>query len=162
VTRAVATFADLAGTAPPWVHRWVAAGAALPPGLLAAPPGFVVRTLDGARCGTKAALLRELARALAFPATWGENWDALDECLTDLAWLPAPGYRLVVTDAHRLLDGAGSNRVQEWRTFTRLLRDVGHEWAGPQSRPRAGTPFHTVLVSSNHEALPVRLARLVP
>jgi hypothetical protein len=142
------TLAHLAGTAPPWVHRWVAAGAALPPTLLTAPPGFVVRTLDGTRCGTKPVLLRELARALAFPATWGENWDALDECLTDLAWLPATGYRLVVTDAARVLADAGRAASAERRTWLGVLRDAGREWAAPRGGawPRPATPFHVVLV----------------
>jgi hypothetical protein len=160
----MAPLAHLAAAAPPWVHRWVAPGAAPPPALLAAPPGFVVRTLDGTRCGTKAALLRELARAFAFPATWGENWDALDECLTDLAWLPAAGYRLVVTDAARVLASAGPAASAERRTWLGVLRDAGREWAAPRggawSRP--ATPFHAVLVVAGPAPGLARVPALVP
>ena len=56
--------------------------------LPASPPGFVVRTVDGRRGRTKRALLDELARVLAFPAHFGRTWDALEDCLTDLGWLP--------------------------------------------------------------------------
>jgi hypothetical protein len=38
---------------------------------------------------SKADLLRFLAAHLSFPDYFGHNWDALDECLRDLAWLPA-------------------------------------------------------------------------
>src|SRR5262245_6192975 len=37
---------------------------------------------------TKEALLRELAQRLRFPEYFGANWDALDECIGDLSWLP--------------------------------------------------------------------------
>lgn len=34
----------------------------------------------------KEATLEALARSLAFPVWFGGNWDALEDCLTDLAW----------------------------------------------------------------------------
>ena len=43
----------------------------------------------------KAALLRAIAAALAFPEGFGENWDALEDCLTDLSWCQGQGYVLV-------------------------------------------------------------------
>ncbi len=36
----------------------------------------------------KAHLLHLLARELSFPAYFRPNWDALEECLRDLSWLP--------------------------------------------------------------------------
>ncbi len=38
---------------------------------------------------SKQKLLRVLAHQLQFPAYFGYNWDALEECLRDLSWLPA-------------------------------------------------------------------------
>lgn len=131
----------LASTSPPWAHLLVGDEHALLP---AAPPGFVARTLDGRRCRTKRALLDEIARALAFPAHFGRTWDALEDCLTDLEWLPGPGYRLVITAADRLL---ARNRAH-YTTFVALLEDVGRAWAtGATGHPgREAVPFHTVLV----------------
>lgn len=37
----------------------------------------------------KRALLRFIAKELNFPDYFGENWDALEECLRDLSWRPA-------------------------------------------------------------------------
>jgi RNAse (barnase) inhibitor barstar len=41
-------------------------------------------------------LLEKLAQALGFPAYFGKNWDALNDCLTDLAWHPASGYVILL------------------------------------------------------------------
>ena len=37
----------------------------------------------------KKELLARLAQGLQFPAWFGANWDALEDCLTDLSWLEA-------------------------------------------------------------------------
>lgn len=42
----------------------------------------------------KRALLKALALAMNFPATFGVNWDALADCLQDLSWLPDRGHVL--------------------------------------------------------------------
>lgn len=42
--------------------------------------------LDGRNLPDKAALLFALGEALAFPEYYGQNWDALEECLTDMSW----------------------------------------------------------------------------
>ena len=43
----------------------------------------------------KADFLKKVARALNFPEYFGMNWDALNDCLTDMAWKPAAGYVLL-------------------------------------------------------------------
>jgi hypothetical protein len=54
--------------------------------------GFAFWRVDLAKVRGKAGLLTALARALDFPAWFGGNWDALQDCLGDLSWRTAPGY----------------------------------------------------------------------
>jgi len=44
----------------------------------------------------KSALLRRIAARLGFPAWFGENWDALEDCLTDLSWREGEGHVVVI------------------------------------------------------------------
>jgi len=39
--------------------------------------------------GTKAELFNSLSVGLSLPGYFGRNWDALEECLGNLEWLPA-------------------------------------------------------------------------
>ena len=137
----------LAAVTAPWVHLLVA-GDDAPPALPPPPPGVVVRTLDGRRARTKRALLAEMARVLAFPAHFGGTWDALEDCLTDLEWLPGAGYRLIVLAADQLL----AREPASYSTLVALLEDVGRVW-GTQATghpDRARVAFHTVLVVPAH------------
>jgi hypothetical protein len=137
----------LASVAAPWVHLLVT-GDDAPPALPPPPPGVVVRTLDGRRCRTKRGLLAEMARVLAFPTHFGGTWDALEDCLTDLEWLPGAGYRLIVLAADRLL----AREPASYATLIGLLEDVGRAW-GTQATGHPGrgpVAFHTVLVVPAH------------
>jgi len=51
--------------------------------------GWQPFVLDGAAVLGKADFLAAIAAALAFPAYFGHNWDALADSLTDLSWLAA-------------------------------------------------------------------------
>ncbi|QQQ78161.1 barstar family protein [Saccharothrix sp. 6-C] len=62
-----------------------------------------VRRIRGTRCRTATALFDEMAAALQFPAHFGGNWNALRDVLSDLSWVPAEAYLLVVEDADDLL-----------------------------------------------------------
>ena len=81
--------------------------------------------------GTKEILLKNIARALAFPEWFGENWDALEDCLTDLSWRDAGGYVLV-------FENAQSN--DDLGVLTDVLRSSAEFWAG------RGTPFFAVFI----------------
>ena len=54
---------------------------------------LVVRLPRG--LSSKQKLFAVLADKLKFPRYFGWNWDALDECLRDLSWLPS-GRRVIV------------------------------------------------------------------
>ncbi|HYT48426.1 MAG TPA: barstar family protein [Burkholderiales bacterium] len=47
-------------------------------------------------------LFKAFASALEFPAWFGQNWDALEDCLGDLSWRAAEGHVLLVLHHDRL------------------------------------------------------------
>lgn len=57
--------------------------------------GLQAYKIDLAKARGKLGLLDALAKALKFPAHFGRNWDALNDCLTDLAWLDGNGWVLI-------------------------------------------------------------------
>lgn len=57
---------------------------------------------DAANKLSEQTFLSQIAVAMQFPEYFGNNWDALDECLRDLSWVPASGYVLVVHNARHL------------------------------------------------------------
>ncbi|MGX7673657.1 barstar family protein [Plantactinospora sp. DSM 117369] len=65
------------------------------------PPARDSTVLAGAGSRTRAALFTEWAARLGFPDYFGRNWDAFEECLTDL--VAGRPRTLVVTDAADLL-----------------------------------------------------------
>lgn len=46
--------------------------------------------IDAALHADKDALLKAIGEGLKFPDYYGMNWDALEECLSDLAWWTGP------------------------------------------------------------------------
>jgi RNAse (barnase) inhibitor barstar len=67
--------------------------------------GVVSLEMDGRGAGSNEELLARLAEALRFPDYFGQNWDAVDDCLCDMEWLPATGYVLIVRNARELWAG---------------------------------------------------------
>lgn len=53
--------------------------------------GLQLVEIDASAARTKSQMLGLLGKALAFPSWYGRNWDALEDCLTDLSWLPERG-----------------------------------------------------------------------
>jgi hypothetical protein len=104
----------------------------------AAPDGArgIVRIVRGRRCTTREGLFYEWAAALQFPSYFGENWDAFEECLSDLEWLPGKGLVLLVTQADRILELA----PHELNTWGDVLKMAAAEWRA--IHPDA--PFHLV------------------
>lgn len=71
--------------------------------------GFAIASIDFEGCSDKIDALCRFAGALRFPEWFGHNWDALSDCLSDLSWMPADGYLLLLenTDGWRRADGEG-------------------------------------------------------
>ena len=91
------------------------------------------------RFADKAQLLKNIASALSFPDWFGHNWDALEDCLTDLSWRDAPGYVLLI-ESPRPGDDLG--------VLVDILRSSAEFWAG------RGKPFFAVFVDPER-ALPL-------
>jgi hypothetical protein len=87
----------------------------------------------------KAQLLKNLALALGFPDWFGHNWDALEDCLTDLSWREAPAHVLLIDDA-KPGDDLG--------VLIDILRSSAESWAA------RGKPFFAIFVDPGH-ALPL-------
>lgn len=122
-----------------------AASADLLRGLTSA--GVVVRTLRGRKMRERQTLMDEVGAALQFPSYFGENWDALDECLSDLAWmLPVTSLVLLVQDAEQVLADENPDQLQ---IFVSLLRDAMSTFAEAvvlgEVWDRPAVPFHVVL-----------------
>jgi hypothetical protein len=61
--------------------------------------GLALAAFNGAAISDGPALLKALGQALAFPAYYGANWDAAEECLRDLGERYPQGCALLVDRA---------------------------------------------------------------
>lgn len=112
----------------------------------AAEQRLAVVVLRGCKMKTLDRFYDELSAALQFPLYFGRNWNALDECLGDLEWLPYNAYLLVIADAISVLKTAGEGDAE---AFWKLLARSSKEWSEGTSvggtLTRKPTPFHVVL-----------------
>lgn len=83
-------------------------------------------------------VLQSIASALEFPDWFGENWDALEDCLTDLSWRKAAGHVLV-------FEGVGALAADERGTLIDVLASAAQFWA------QQGTPFFAVFIDPGRE-----------
>ncbi len=87
--------------------------------------GHLVRRVSLVGCTQKADLMQRIAAALAFPTTFGANWDALADCLGDLGWLPrAGGYTWLFDHAADFRDVA----EPDFDTLCDVLDDACKRW----------------------------------
>jgi RNAse (barnase) inhibitor barstar len=91
---------------------------------LAKASGYAFFHIDGKNINRKEQLMNAAATALHFPQHFGNNWDALEECLTDLEWVEADGY-LVYYDH---IDGLLSTHPDQFETLVEILRDAVRSW----------------------------------
>ena len=86
--------------------------------------------IDGEGIQSKKMFLETVSRAMEFPKYFGGNWDAMEDCMTDLSWKPARGYCL-------LYDHAGDFALAtpgEFATALEIFRAASDFWAS-QEKP---------------------------
>jgi RNAse (barnase) inhibitor barstar len=69
-----------------------------PAGLQAAAQAAALRfiRIDAEPVRTKSQFLGLIGRSLSFPSWYGRNWDALEDCLTDLSWIEEAGLAIQI------------------------------------------------------------------
>lgn len=116
--------------------------------------GLAVRALRGRKMRFTGRLMDEVGAALQFPYYFGENWAALDECLSDLEWLdPNAGLVLIVRDAAEVLV---EEPREELEALVTALRAAAHTYATPiddgEWWDRPAVPLHVVLQADRADA----------
>lgn len=87
----------------------------------------VARIIQGGHCHTPQTLFQEWSAALQFPYYFGHNWNAFDECLTDLEWLPGSCYVFIVT----CIDSVLPDLDRDFTVFVQSLKWASQEWKIP-------------------------------
>jgi RNAse (barnase) inhibitor barstar len=90
----------------------------------------------------KAGLLDQVAREMDLPDYFGRNWDALNDCLTDLSWRPAAGYVVLFNDFQRFANVAPADA----ETARRIFDASAAYWKQKKA------PFFVVLCGVAHTA----------
>lgn len=94
----------------------------------------------------KPALLRRIGSNLGFPDWFGENWDALEDCLTDLSWRHGQGHVL-------LFEGFEFLPADDVGVLIDVLVSAAEFWAGQ------GKPFFAVLIDPDRVVMLADLFR---
>ncbi len=102
---------------------------------LVASIGFQFFYIDGKRISDKRSFLKKIAEAMHFPSYYGENWDAFEECITDLGWLSASGYVLLYDHFDRF----STKKPGEWKIAFDILHSAAEHWK------REGVPMYILL-----------------
>ena len=86
----------------------------------------------------KDAFLEVVGQALSFPEWYGRNWDALADCLTDLSWMAADGYVIVLEHSDAFAQAAPADFAMALSIF----QDAADTWR------EDGVPFWTLVGTS--------------
>lgn len=95
-------------------------------GVTAGGTGLLLVTSDLRRARGKKAVLGAMAAAFAVPAGFGGNWDALNDFLQDLSWLPGREQGIVL----RLFGTAGFSTAapEEFALLLEILAEAAAYW----------------------------------
>jgi RNAse (barnase) inhibitor barstar len=93
--------------------------------------GFAAFKVNLAKVEDKDQMLAAIAKALKFPKWFGHNFDALADCLADMAWKPADGYLVLLEHC----DGIHGRAEADFVTTLQTFEQAAGEWR------EGGTPF---------------------
>lgn len=96
---------------------------------------YPLHRIDLARVTDKEAFLEAVGQALGFPEWYGHNWDALADCLTDLSWMAADGYVIILDHSDAFAHAAPTDFAMAMSIF----QDAADTWR------EDGIPFWTLV-----------------
>jgi hypothetical protein len=109
---------------------------------------LTMRTVRGRKADTLAGFFDESAAALQFPYYFGENWDAFNDCISDLEWLPGEGYVVIITHAISMLEKEPADALKQFITSS---QHAAQHWHKPEKGKKA-KPFNLILHAAQNEA----------
>ncbi len=94
-------------------------------GQLAGAHGMMPFLIDGTTVDSKEQFLKVVAEALSFPDYFGMNWDAFEDCLTDMsAHEDAGGYLIV----YHGMEVFAEEDPENFDTAVEILKDAASFW----------------------------------
>ena len=96
---------------------------------------YPLHRVNLAQVTDKEAFLEAVGKALNFPDWYGHNWDALADCLTDLSWMAADGYVIILEHS----DGFAEAAPTDFAMALSVFQDAADTWR------EEGTPFWTLV-----------------
>ncbi len=126
------------------VHR-VAPGALGELERLAGAASRALHRVDVSGTPAKAAILRAFAQELRFPDWFGDNWDALQDALCDLSWLPDDRGIVLRVDG---TDAVRATAPNELATLVEVLRSAARYWEAEER------PFLVLLTGRGAAGIP--------
>ena len=86
--------------------------------------------LDGAEIRSKERFLNHAAAVLSFPDYFGNNWDAFEDCLTDMSWHETDGFVVLYDN----VDTFAQNSPDQFKVALEIFRDIIEFWRN-QEKP---------------------------
>lgn len=109
-----------------------------------------IRLCRGSKMRDLKGFFDEVSAVFQFPYYFGENWNAFDDCMSDLSWLQSYKYLMFITNAEQLFLEAGE---KEMHRFIKSMEAIIAGWAGDnenlETMGRTKTEFKLILQIKN-------------
>lgn len=83
-----------------------------------------ITAIDGNQCNTIESFLEEIGRAFSFPDYYGQNVNALNDCINDLDWIPKDNYILIINNFESLI----SDNKKDREDMIDFLGEISEQW----------------------------------
>jgi RNAse (barnase) inhibitor barstar len=79
---------------------------------------------NGENIFNKTVFFETSRQVMKFPDYFGNNWDAWEECVTDLSWVPSSSYLFV----YRNTENFTTNSPQDWTILLDIFHSIISYW----------------------------------